>query len=170
VRPVSHFLCANYGFDNTPIKKSEPYKVFRFNRVKVGVFGIGIELNGLVPEKMFGETKYNDPIVSANKIAAVLKHDERCDLVICLSHLGYKYSNKKISDVILAAESQDIDVILGGHTHTFLKEPETIANKQNQPVIVNQVGWAGIMLGRIDLYFDYRKRKQIEKKNQIKIG
>jgi len=164
------FLNSNYNFDNTAIKKSKPYKVIKFGRIKVGIFGIGIELSGLVPEKLFGETKYNDPIESANKTAAILRHDERCDLVVCLSHLGYKYPSKKVSDVALATESKNIDIILGGHTHTFLSQPETLMNKENQQVIINQVGWAGIMLGKIDLFFDYRKRKQIHKNLPLKIG
>jgi 5'-nucleotidase len=163
------FLNANYSFEHTPIKKSKPYKVIKFGSIRVGIFGIGIELDGLVPEKLYSETKYHDPISAANKTAETLRNDERCNLVICLSHLGYKYSNKKVSDIVLASESTDIDIILGGHTHTFFKEPETIVNKDGQPVLVNQVGWAGIMLGRIDLYFDYMKRKHIVKKNPIKI-
>jgi 5'-nucleotidase len=164
------FLNSNYNFDNTAIKKTKPYKVIKYGSIKIGIFGVGIELSGLVPGKLFGETKYNDPIASANKTAAILKQDERCDLVICLSHLGYKYSTKKVSDIALATETKDIDVILGGHTHTFMPQPETLVNKDNQQVIINQVGWAGIMLGRIDLLFDYRKRKQIHKNSPLKIG
>ena len=164
------FLNSNYNFDNTAIKKTKPYKVIKYGSIKIGIFGVGIELSGLVPGKLFGETKYNDPIASANKTAAILKQDERCDLVICLSHLGYKYSTKKVTDIALATETKDIDVILGGHTHTFMPQPETLVNKDNQQVIINQVGWAGIMLGRIDLLFDYRKRKQIHKNSPLKIG
>jgi 5'-nucleotidase len=164
------FLNSNYNFDNTAIKKTKPYKVIKYGSIKIGIFGVGIELSGLVPGKLFGETKYNDPIASANKTAAILKQDERCDLVICLSHLGYKYSTKKVSDIALATETKDIDVILGGHTHTFMPQPETLVNKNNQQVIINQAGWAGIMLGRIDLFFDYRKRKYIHKNSLLKIG
>ncbi len=164
------FLNANYNFSNTPIRNSKPYKVMKFDSIKVGIFGIGIELSGLVPDKLFGETKYNEPIAVANKTAEILKHDEHCDIVICLSHLGYKYTEKKVSDIVLGSETKNIDIILGGHTHTFFLKPETLVNKANEQVIVNQVGWAGIMLGRIDLFFDYRKRKQINKNIPLKIG
>ncbi len=89
----------------------------------------------------------------------MLKKSLKCDLVICLSHLGYKYSEKKISDEVLAQESSYIDLIIGGHTHTFLDEPVRYKNKSNKEVLVAQVGWAGIRLGRVDYYFDVRSRK-----------
>jgi len=153
------FLSANYDFSHTPIHQLvKPYQVFLLDGLKVGIFGLGIELKGLVPSDLYGETQYLDPIHTANKTAAALKHDLKCDLVICLSHLGYKYEDKKLSDVVLAALSYDIDLILGGHTHTFMKQPDEINNARGQKVLINQVGWAGIQLGRIDFYFEPRKK------------
>ncbi len=73
--------------------------------------------------------------------------------MICLSHLGFRYREEKVSDVVLAAESRDIDIILGGHTHTFLDEPVLVNNRQGDPVIVNQVGFGGLRLGRLDVDF-----------------
>lgn len=152
------FLNANYNFVNTPLQgKIAEYKIFKFGHIKIGVFGLGIELDGLVPPDLYGETQYNDPIANGNRVAALLKHDHKCDLVICLSHLGYKYDDKKVSDVVLAQSTRNIDVILGGHTHTLFEKPEEYQNAAGQKTIVNQVGWAGIFLGRLDFYFEPKK-------------
>lgn len=151
----------NYDFSNTVLAgKVKPYQVFERGPIRIGVLGVGIELDGLVPKSLTGDTVYNDPIENANKIALHLKEEEQCDLVICLSHLGFKYKEEKISDIILAQQSKHIDIILGGHTHTFLDEAEIVYNKDKQPVMINQVGWAGIMLGRIDVVFSKRKGKR----------
>ena len=155
------FLVSNYDISNTPMQnKAKEYKVFQYGDIKVGVFGVCIELNGLVSKEMYGDTVYRDPIKDANRVAAILKNDEKCDLVICLSHLGYKYDDEKVSDQVLARSTRHIDVILGGHTHTFFKAPEPYQNLDGKQVLVNQVGWAGIYLGQIDFYFDHKKRKQ----------
>lgn len=90
--------------------------------------------------------------------------------MICLSHIGYDYRDEpdKISDKILAANTENIDIILGGHTHTFLPEPQTFTNRKGKNVLVNQVGWAGLLLGRIDFYFDTNKNVQhISWNNQV---
>lgn len=155
------FLCANYDFNNTALQhKTVPYKIFRKGNLKVGVLGVGIELEGLVEKKHYGETIYLDPIIQANKFASILKNDEKCDLVICLSHLGYKYKERKVSDQILAKESQYIDLIIGAHTHTFMGQPETVINSMNDEVKIFQVGFAGINLGRVDYYFEKSKKKK----------
>ena len=152
------FLNCNYNFTDTVLEgKIKPYKIFKQGAIKVGVLGVGIELNGLVPTDLFGAVRYNEPIINTNKIAAILKKDEGCDLVICLSHLGYKYDNKKISDVILAQSTRNVDIILGGHTHTFFDKPEELRNADGAKVLINQVGWAGIYLGRIDFYLAHNK-------------
>jgi 5'-nucleotidase len=164
------FLCSNYDFKNTPLKdKTQPYKIFNIDGIKVGVFGLGIELHGLVPKAMYGETVYAEPIAVANTIATQLRNDYKCDLVICLSHLGYKYQNKKVSDIDLALNSTNIDLIIGAHTHTFLPYPEEYKNAAGKKVIVNQVGWAGIVLGRLDFYFEQKKKGVIIPDTPIKI-
>ena len=156
------FLIANYDFSDTILKdKFKAYKVFNKGGIKVGVFGIGIELDGLVPKKLYGNTIYKDPIETANKYAILLKKEKKCDLVICLSHLGFKYKNEKVSDMVLATQSHDIDLIIGGHTHTFLKKPVSMLNLDKKEVIINQVGWAGINIGKVDFHFS---QKGAEKK------
>lgn len=158
------FLISNYDFSNTDLKgKTQSYKIFKKQGLKIGVFGLGIELKGLVDEKNYGDTVYLDPIAKANEIASLLKNDKKCDMVICLSHLGYKYKENKVSDQILAKSTRNIDLIIGGHTHTFMEFPEEMINLDGKPTIINQVGFAGINLGRLDFQFDRStgKRKMI---------
>jgi len=148
------FLIANYDFSETILKNTfKPYKVFQKGNLKIGVFGIGIELDGLVPKKLYKNTVYQDPISTANHYANILKQKEKCDLVICLSHLGFKYKGEKISDITFSSQTRDIDLIIGGHTHTFLKEPVKQLNLDKKEVLINQVGWAGINIGKIDYHF-----------------
>ncbi|ACT91594.1 metallophosphoesterase [Dyadobacter fermentans] len=149
------FLVSNYDFSNTELKgRTQPYKIFKKQGLKIGVFGVCIELEGLVNKKNYLETVYLDPIAKANEMAALLKNEHHCDLVICLSHLGYKYKENKVSDQVLAKSTRNIDLIIGGHTHTFMKEPEHIPNLDGKITTINQVGFAGINLGRLDYFFD----------------
>jgi 5'-nucleotidase len=167
------FICSNYDFKNTLLDgKTEPYKIFNKNGIKVGVFGVGIELEGLVGKKSYGETVYHHPVDVAQHYADMLRNDKKCDVVICLSHIGYDYRDnpQKISDKILAQKTDNIDLILGGHTHTFLKEPQSMINKNGKTVLVNQVGWAGLMLGRLDFYFDTQKNIQKISWNNLEIN
>jgi 5'-nucleotidase len=139
----------------------KPYKIFIKDGIKIGVFGLGIEFEGLVDKKLYKETVYNDPVEISQDMVRILKKEQQCDLVICLSHLGYKYSKEdadKISDLKLAALTEDIDLIIGGHTHTFLDKPTVVKNKVGKDVLINQVGCYGINLGRIDFYFDNNKQ------------
>lgn len=148
------FLIANYDFSNTILKNTfQSYKIFNKGGINIGVFGLGIKLEGLVPKKLYAETAYQDPIEKANYYAELLKKKKKCQLVICLSHLGLKYKSKKISDINLAKQTRNIDLIIGGHTHTFLKEPIQQLNLDKKRVLINQVGWAGINLGKIDFHF-----------------
>jgi 5'-nucleotidase len=164
------FVSANYDFKNTVLNGLvKPYKVFNKNGIKVGVFGLGIALEGLVDKKNYQETVYNDPLGIAQDMARILKHEQHCDLVICLSHLGYQYKNEpdKICDMKLAALTKDIDLIIGGHTHTFLDKPTVLKNANGQDVLVNQVGCYGINLGRIDFYLDADKDKIAQGKSIV---
>lgn len=164
-------LMCNYDFTNTPMEfKYQPYKIFKKGKLKIGVTAVGIELSGLVPDSLFGNTKYLDPIEKVNETAAKLKNEDACDMVICLSHLGYKYSGNKVSDIVLAKETQNIDLIIGGHTHTFMDEPEVYQNKSGSDVLINQVGWAGIQMGRLDFDFAGIKRKKLAKSHTVVVG
>lgn len=163
------FVCANYDFKNTILNTLvKPYKIFFKDGIKIGVFGLGIELQNLVSPELFKETNYLDPIEITKDITRELKENENCDLIICLSHLGYHYKNtQKVSDLKLAAATKDIDLIIGGHTHTFLPKPTLVKNIINETVLVNQVGAYGVNLGRIDFYFDKQNNKEIINKTII---
>lgn len=153
------FIIGNYDFSDTIMHDSYmPYKIFKKGDIKVGVTGVGIELDGLVPKSLYKETIYQDPIEKANYHANILKNEEQCDLVVVLSHLGYKYRENKVSDVVLAENSRNIDVILGGHTHTFMYEPDIRKDLDGEEVVINQAGWAGIMLGRMDIWIEKNKK------------
>lgn len=156
------FISSNFDFTNTVMDThAKAYKTFNFDDIKIGVFGLGIELEGLVDPLNYKETKYLDPVEITQEMTRILKVREQCDLIICLSHLGYHYKNElnKISDLKLAAATKDIDLIIGGHTHTFLPKPTIVKNSEGENILVNQVGWAGINLGKIDFYFDSDKNK-----------
>jgi len=156
------FVSANYDFKNTVLNGIvKPYKIFDKDGIKIGVFGLGVELDGLVDKKNYKETVYNDPVSVSQDMVRILKYEQKCDLVICLSHIGYQYKNDpdKICDLKLATLTKDIDLIIGGHTHTFLDKPTIVKNANGKDVLVNQVGCYGINLGRIDFYMDSDKSK-----------
>lgn len=146
------FLCSNYDFRNTILDgQTKGYQIFRKGGLKIGVFGLGVEMKGLVPDVHFKETKYLNPVEIAKDMVQKLQA-EKVDLIICLSHLGYEYPTDKISDRKLAQQTDGIHLIIGGHTHTFLEKPTVEINLKGHPVLINQVGWAGVQLGRIDFY------------------
>jgi len=154
-------ISANYDFNNTVMNKmAAPYNIIKKGPIKIGITGVGIELKSLVPDTLYKETQCLSPIEAVNKYAAILKNDHKCDYVICLSHLGYSYKTNQISDLVLAKESKHLDLIIGGHTHTFLDAPTVVKNKEEKEVLVTQAGWAGILLGRIDVYFEHSMKKK----------
>lgn len=158
----------NYDFSNTSMENHHtPYKIFTKGGLRIGVTGVGIELRGLVAEGLYGTTVYLDPVERANRTAQYLKHNKKCDLVILLSHLGDKYEDGKISDETLARRSKSIDLILGGHTHRFFEKPRIYTNEEGQEVVVNQVGWGGIQLGRLDYIFTAGRGKKIKNSGSL---
>lgn len=147
------FVNANYDFSGTGLKEQvKPHVILKKGRLKIGIFGLGISLEGLVAANNIAGLVYNDPIGAAKEQVKQLRK-ANCDLIICLSHLGFEYPSDKISDRVLAASTEGIDLILGGHTHTFLEKPVVLKNAVGKDVLVNQVGYAGLFLGRIDLEF-----------------
>jgi len=163
------FIVSNYNFEDTVLhNKISKFRIFDVEEIKVGVIGIGIELKGLVPQSLYKKTVYQDPIIKAQKTARFLKQEMNCDYVICLSHLGYKYRENRVSDLALAHNTEDVDLIIGGHTHTFMRKADIRRNKKGKEVIVTQAGWAGILLGHIEILFERsKKRKCITCKNTL---
>ena len=162
---------SNYDFSKTALKNQvKKHLIIEQNGLRIGVYGLGIELEGLVNSNLFGNTIYNDPIVTAREKEEYLKHEENCNLVVCLSHLGYQYDDQKICDLDIAKETSYTDLILGGHTHTFLDEPVELLNKKGEPVLINQVGWGALMLGQITFYFERQKKGFIKKSINRPVG
>lgn len=149
------FINSNYDFTGTELEgEIKPYQIFNKGNIKIGVFGLGVELDGLVSSKNCEGVVYNDPIFVAEDMVKILKEEQNCDLVICLSHIGYSAEEGEVSDLYLAKNTSGIDVILGGHSHTLLETATRVRNLNGNEVVINQVGWAGIALGRIDFYID----------------
>ncbi len=155
------FINCNYDFSDTAMNgKTIPYKIFEKEGLKIGVFGLGIELKGLVDKKNYGNTKYLDPIEKSAEYAHLLKKEMKCDLVIALTHLGDRYQNDKVSDTVIAKQSKNIDIFIGGHTHRFLDKPVVMRNTDGKEVLIVQAGFGGIKLGRVDYFFHRGNKKK----------
>jgi 5'-nucleotidase len=149
------FITSNYNFDDTLLQgKTKSYQIFKRDGVKIGVFGLCIDLDGIANRESYKGMQYINPLTKAVEMERLLKFEEKCDLIICLSHLGYDYSNNKISDKVIAKNTSYIDLIIGGHTHTFLDAPVSVKNLNGNETLINQVGFAGLYLGRFDFVFE----------------
>ncbi|MFM2134623.1 MAG: hypothetical protein RL021_23, partial [Bacteroidota bacterium] len=156
------FLNSNYELKDTPLHGiTSPYRVIRKGGLKIGLFGVGIDPKGLIDPVTCGGVQYTDPVAAAKKYEVILREEEHCDLVICLSHLGYTYKDNKVSDETLAKETSGIDLIIGGHTHTFLDHPVRRMNSEGKTVLIAQTGWGGVRLGRIDFLFSATHGKSV---------
>ena len=153
-------LSANDDFSNTVMDGYvKPYNIYMVDGIKIGVYGLGIELDGLVTKKLYKETQYLNPYEIALDMERKLKEEEQCDLIVCLSHLGYDYKEpNRPCDTRLVQQTYHTDLIIGGHTHTFLDKPDVRINQNGNSVLVNQVGCYGINVGRIDFFFDTDKK------------
>ncbi|MGN5953571.1 metallophosphoesterase [Sphingobacterium lactis] len=149
------FISSNYDFSGTIMEgKSKEYEIFKRDGIKIGVFAVGVNLDGLVDPNSYKGVKISDPIEVAARMTKKLKQDLKCDVIICLSHIGYSYDTDQVSDLVLAKNSKDIDLIIGGHTHTFLDKPTEVRNLDGKITLVNQTGRSGVNLGRIDIILD----------------
>lgn len=159
-------VICNYDFSGTPMEHHyQPYHIIQKGGLRIGITGLGIEMKGLVAEGLYGTTQYLDPVVEVNKMAAYLKDNRKCDLVIVLSHLGDRYEDDKISDETLAQQTSNIDLIIGAHTHRFFEKPRVYHDTKGKELLVNQVGWGGINLGRIDYEFSRGGKKMTRHDN-----
>ena len=144
-------LCTNYDFTGTVMEGiTKPYIIIKRNGVKIGVFAVCPKMEGLVSDKNCVGVKYLDPAQVALETATMLKKKEKCDVVICISHLGWN-SNRGEDDQYMISRSRNIDLVLGGHTHTYMPTLEYWNNMDGNPVPVDQNGKAAIFVGRIEL-------------------
>jgi 5'-nucleotidase len=141
-------VCANYKFKQYGLDKLvKPYVILKRNGLKIGVFGLGPELDGLIDRKNYEQTEYLDPVKTAQEVVDVLKR-KKCDLIICLSHLGWI---DKGGDQDLIARTRGIDLVLGGHSHSYFTELQYVKNLDGKEVPVDQNGKHGIFVGKMKI-------------------
>lgn len=146
------FVSSNYDFSDTPLAGLiKPYLILKKGKLRIGVIGLNIQPRGLIATANYEGMKYNDPIKTANELASKLRREYKCDLVVCLSHLGYE------KDLNLAESSRHINLIIGGHSHTYLQEPTERLNLDNKPVTIYQTNGRGAYVGRMDLTLEQMK-------------
>ncbi len=144
-------LCANYDFTGTPVEGlTKPWIIIKRNGVKIGVFAVCPKLKGLVSDKNCLGVRYLDPAKVALKTATMLKKEKKCDVVICISHLGWE-SNRGEDDLYMIQNSRNIDLVLGGHTHTYMPTLEYEKNLDGKPIPVDQNGKHAIYVGKLIL-------------------
>ena len=142
-------ISSNYDFSGTPLNNLiKPYLIFKKDGVKIGVIGINIQPRGLIASGNYDGMKFLQPERVANELALKLKTTDRCDMVICLSHLGYT------ADKRLVEQTRNIDIIIGGHSHTNMKTPDMLKNIDNKDVMVFQTAGRGIYVGTIDVVLE----------------
>lgn len=156
------FVCANYSFENTLLAgQIEPWVIIEKGPVKIGITGLGIDPDRLVAPSNYKGMVWLNPIEVGDATAKMLKEEKGCHLVIALSHLGLKMDKGRLDDYQLAAASKHIDIILGGHTHTFLDAPIVETNAAGQQVLILHSGQNGVRMGRLDLLFSKNKNNQL---------
>jgi len=145
-------VCSNYDVSSTPLKKFvHPWLIIKKGKLRIGIVSANISPNGLISTANFIGINYLEPYETAETKAAWLKSVKKCDLVVCLSHLGLDNKGEAPDDLRLAEKTKSIDVIIGGHSHTFMRNPAKKINAVGDTVIINQVGKGGIYVGRMDL-------------------
>ena len=145
-------VCANYDFSGTPLEGLvKPYVVIEREGLRVGVFGLSPRLDGLVAKENYGGVVYNDPVEAARKAVKALRSGERCDVVVCLSHLGWAQAQPDIDDSTMIAGTQGIDLVLGGHSHSYFEKLEHVRDADGRSVPVDQNGKHGVFVGKMEM-------------------
>ena len=144
-------VCSNYDFTGTILEGLvKPYIILRRKGIKIGVFALDPKMEGLVFAKNCQGIKYLDPIEVANEMAFKLKHKEKCDLVICVSHLGWEPITQ-MGDPMMISHSRNIDIVLGGHSHSYFLNPQVVKDADGKDVPVDQNGKHAIFVGKLVL-------------------
>ena len=150
-------ISSNYEVDNTPIKNQiQPYLILKKFGLKIGIMALNVDPKSLIIESNYRGLVYRDPIEKAQELSAFLKNKKKCDLVICLSHLGSDSTAIDVNDFTIAHQTKHIDIILGGHSHSLLENTKT-NNADGKKVIIAQMGKSGLYLGRIDIELEKKK-------------
>lgn len=148
----------NYDFSNTVLKGMiKPYVIIKKDGIKIGVLGVGVDPKGLVQSENYTGMIFNPIVESANKYAKILKETEKCDLIICLSHIGYDFTGAA-NDIDMAQQSRNIDIIIGGHSHSYLEKPDMRKNLDGKDVLIFQTGKNGSYINRVDVTLNNLKK------------
>ena len=148
-------VCSNYDFTGTVVEGTvKRYIVLKRNGIKIGVFALCPKMDGLVDLKKCEGVKYLDPAKVANEMGDMLKNKLKCDLVICISHLGWEKNDD--DDNYMIEHSRNVDLVLGGHTHTYMPTLEYVNNLDGKPIPVDQNGKHAIYVGKLVL--DMKKK------------
>ena len=146
-------VCANYDFTGTPVEGLvKPYIIIKRDGIKIGIFGISPHLDGLVAAENYQGVKYLDPKEKAAEMADLLKNKEKCDVVICLSHMGWNMRDAD-GDQQVIGSTRNIDLVLGGHSHTYFKNLEYVNNLDGKSIPVDQNGKHALFVGKLKLEF-----------------
>lgn len=141
-------VCANYGVKGTVLEGIvKPYVILEREGVKIGVFGLSPVLEGLVQTKNYEGVVFESPIEAAQRVAKILKEQEKCDLVVCLSHLGWK--GEPYSDETLIANTRNIDIVLGGHSHSYFDKTLFYKNLDGRDIPLQQMGKNAVYVGKM---------------------
>ena len=144
-------VSSNYRLEKTPLRGMiKSYTVLVKNGLKIGIMALNVNPKSLIFEKNYKGMEYDDPVEKANEISALLKKKEKCDVVICLSHLGADTTKAEVNDFEIAHKTRYIDVIIGGHSHSMITNA-TEKNAAGKPIVIAQMGKSGLYLGRVDL-------------------
>ncbi len=144
-------VCANYDFSSFELGKYiKPYTIIRRGGMKIGVFGMLTDVSTVVAHDIADKLVHLDDFEVANKWADYLKNTKKCDMVIALTHLGF--SGGPDSDKSLVKNTRNIDIVVGGHSHTFLKEPVYRKNLDGKEIPIVQDGCWGLNIGQIDVF------------------
>ena len=147
-------VSSNYKFDKTPLAGMiKPYTILIKNGLKIGIMGLNVNPKSLIFEKNYKGVEYEDPIEKATEISNLLKMKEKCDVIICLSHLGADTTKMEVNDFEIAHKTRYIDVIIGGHSHSMITNT-TEKNAAGKLIVIAQMGKSGLFLGRVDLEFE----------------
>ncbi len=159
-------ISSNLEFTHPILKKKvKPYEIYIRKGKRIGVFGLTVDFKGLVLAENHKGVEYVDPVKTSENMVNFLRNKKGCDIVLCLSHLGINAYKTEIGDIELASQVSGIDVIIGGHSHTFLDGGLNVVSNDGWTTLITQVGFAGVWLGHIIIDFDKTGKKSIRARN-----
>lgn len=151
-------VCANYDFTGTCVEGLvKPYTIVKRDGVRIGIFGLSPVLEGLVSADNCQGVKHLDPIAAAKEVVTTLREKEKCDVVVCLSHLGWGMLPPDIDDEKLIKSTEGIDLVLGGHSHTYMVREQRVPNAKGKLIVDDQNGKHALFVGKLRLAIQSKK-------------